>query len=178
MVPEARIVHRIAGRMRVRVPSRRGDPAYFASVEETLRSLPGVERVEADPMTGGILILHRVDPARYRRLCVSEEPFSGEGRGTRKGGGTAVHDALGAPFVSLGKRIRDFTGNAADLSGLAVLGLLSVGVYQIARGNFGAPAWYTAFWYAFGIFNRSNGGKERDFRGRDREVTASPKAGP
>ena len=45
MVPEARIVHRIAGRMRVRVPSRRGDPAYFSTVEETLRSLNGVDCV-------------------------------------------------------------------------------------------------------------------------------------
>ena len=67
---------------------------------------------------------------------------------------------VGAPFASLSRRIRDFTGSAADLSGLAVLALLTVGVYQIARGNFGAPAWYTAFWYALGIFNRSNGGKK------------------
>ena len=71
---------------------------------------------------------------------------------------------LGTPFGSVSRRIRAFTGNAADLSGLAVLALLTVGVYQIARGNFGAPAWYTAFWYALGIFNKSDGGKEGGIR--------------
>ena len=86
MVPEARIVHRIAGRMRVRVPSRRGDPAYFATVEETLRSLNGVERVEADPLTGGILILHAHRSGGNRRLCGAEGAFPGKGRGSQKGG--------------------------------------------------------------------------------------------
>ena len=160
MAPEARIVHRIAGRMRVRVPSRRGDPAYFASVEETLRTLPGVEHVEADPLTGGILILHRADPAAVVDYAAQKGLFLAKEEDPKKAGDTVVHDMIGAPFASLGKRIRDFTGSAADLSSLAVLALLTVGVYQIARGNFGAPAWYTAFWYALGIFNRSNGEKK------------------
>jgi hypothetical protein len=176
MVPEARIVHRIAGRMRVRVSSRRGDPAYFATVEETLRTLKGVENVEADPLTGGILILHAVDPgpgaivnyaAQKGLFLVKEEE-------AKKAGGTVLHDVLGAPFGSLSRRVRAFTGNAADLSGLAVLALLTVGVYQIARGNFGAPAWYTAFWYALGIFNKSDGGKEKTSADEAGKETVSP----
>lgn len=160
MVPEARIVHRIAGRMRVRVLSRKGDAAYFATVEESVRSLHGVESVEADPLTGGILIRHAIDPRAIVEYAAQKELFLAKEEKAGKAGGTVLHDVLGAPFGSLTRRIRGFTGNAADLSGLAVLALLSVGVYQIARGNFGAPAWYTAFWYALGIFNKSNGGKE------------------
>ena len=160
MVPEARIVHRIAGRMRVRVPSRRGDPAYFSIVEETLRGLTGVERVEADPLTGGILILHSIGPAAIVDYAAQKGLFLAKEEEAKKRGGTVLHDVLGAPFGSFSRRIRAFTGNAADLSGLAVLALLTVGVYQIARGNFGAPAWYTAFWYALGIFNKSDSGKE------------------
>jgi hypothetical protein len=169
MVPEASIVHRIAGRMRVRVPSRRGDPAYFAAVEETLRSLKGVESVEADPLTGGILILHGIDPGAIVEYAAQNALFLAKEKEAKKAGNTVLHDVLGAPFGSLSRRIRTFTGSAADLSGLAVLALLSVGVYQIARGNFGAPAWYTAFWYALGIFNKSdsgsNGGKKQEPEG-------------
>jgi hypothetical protein len=161
MVPEARIVHRIAGRMRVRVPSRRGDAAYFATVEETLRGLNGVESVGADPLTGGILILHGIDPGVIVDYAAQKGLFLAKEEEAKKAGGTVLHDVLGAPFGSFSRRIRSFTGNAADLSGLAVLALLTVGVYQIARGNFGAPAWYTAFWYALGIFNKSDGGKEK-----------------
>ncbi len=161
MVPEASIVHRISGRMRVRVPSRRGDTAYFAAVEESLRSLHGVESVQADPLTGGILILHGIDRGAIVDYAAQKALFLAREEEAGKAGGTVLHDVLGAPFGSLSRRIRAFTGSAADLSGLAVVALLSVGVYQIARGNFGAPAWYTAFWYALGIFNKSDGGKER-----------------
>jgi hypothetical protein len=45
------------------------------------------------------------------------------------------------------------------------MGLLGTGIYQIVRGNFGAPPWYTAFWYAFGVFTKSlidKGGRGND----------------
>lgn len=42
-----------------------------------------------------------------------------------------------------------------DLPGMAFLTLLGVGIYQLVRGNFAAPPWYTAFWYAMGIFTKS-----------------------
>jgi hypothetical protein len=151
--------------MRVRVPSRRGDPAYFAAVEETLRSLKGVERVEADPLTGGVLILHGIDPGAIVEYAAQKALFLAREEEAKKAGGTVLHDVLSAPFGSFSRRIRGFTGNAADLSGLAVLALLTVGVYQIARGNFGAPAWYTAFWYALGIFNKSDGGRKQEPEG-------------
>jgi hypothetical protein len=159
MLPEGRIVHRIAGRMRVKVPSRKGDPAYFATVEETLRSLKGVEGVQADPLTGGILILHSIDAGAIVDYAAQKALFLAKEEEPANPRDTALHEVLGAPFVSLSRQIKGFTGNAADLSGLVVLALLSVGVYQIARGNFGAPAWYTAFWYALGIFVKSDGGK-------------------
>jgi len=174
MVPEARIVHRIAGRMRVRVPSRRGDPAYFSTVEETLRSLNGVDCVEADPLTGGILILHGADPGAIVDYAAQKGLFLAKEEAAKKTGGTVLHDVLGAPFGSLSRRIRSFTGNAADLSGLAVLALLTVGVYQIARGNFAAPAWYTAFWYALGIFKLGPVVKEPD---GGKEQTSAEQAG-
>jgi hypothetical protein len=30
-----------------------------------------------------------------------------------------------------------------------------VAVVEIMRGNFRMPPWYTAFWYAFGLFTKS-----------------------
>ncbi len=115
MVPEARIVHRIAGRMRVRVLSRKGDAAYFATVEESVRSLHGVESVEADPLTGGILIRHAIDPRAIVEYAAQKELFLAKEEKAGKAGGTVLHDVLGAPFGSLTRRIRGFTGNAADL---------------------------------------------------------------
>jgi hypothetical protein len=47
------------------------------------------------------------------------------------------------------------TGGFLDLPGAAFLLLLGVGVFEIVRGNFRTPPWYTAFWYAFGVFTKS-----------------------
>ncbi len=38
---------------------------------------------------------------------------------------------------------------------LIFLSLLISGIWQIARGNFAMPAWYTAFYYALGVFARA-----------------------
>jgi hypothetical protein len=46
------------------------------------------------------------------------------------------------------------TGGELDIPSVFFAALLISGIYQIARGNMAAPAWYTAFWYAFGIFSR------------------------
>ena len=48
-----------------------------------------------------------------------------------------------------------------DLGTASFGALLIMGIYQISRGNFMAPAWYTAFWYALNIFLKSKP-KEKD----------------
>jgi hypothetical protein len=59
------------------------------------------------------------------------------------------------PVGALSDSIRQFSKGELDLPGMAFLALLGVGIYQIARGNLRAPPWYTAFWYAMGIFTKS-----------------------
>ena len=56
MSVQAEIVHRLPGRIRLRLRERRGDTAYFASLSEDLGGCDGVERVKANPATGSILI--------------------------------------------------------------------------------------------------------------------------
>jgi hypothetical protein len=42
-----------------------------------------------------------------------------------------------------------------DLPGMIFLSLLAVGLWELAIGNFKRPPWYTAFWYAFGLFSKA-----------------------
>lgn len=62
MRPAARIVHRTRGRIRIKVPERRKDLAWFLQLYEHLRHLPGVDEVQADPLTGSALL--RVEAGR------------------------------------------------------------------------------------------------------------------
>jgi hypothetical protein len=61
MLPTAYLVHQISGRMRLRVPDKRGDTGYFKSVTKALSGLAGVEQVIVTPATASILIHHKGD---------------------------------------------------------------------------------------------------------------------
>jgi len=145
----------MAGRLRIRVPSKRGDADYFRLVKEGLSAVEGVERVEVAPLTGSVLLCSQaaaetlIESARAQGLfMVKEEP---EIRGT------VLHDSIAAGFASMNNRVKTASGAGFDVPGLAFLALMGAGLYQIARGNFGAIPWYTAFWYALGIFSKSAG---------------------
>lgn len=46
MLPAAHVKHRIPGRARVKIESRRGDVAYFRKVEQQLATCSGINRLE------------------------------------------------------------------------------------------------------------------------------------
>jgi hypothetical protein len=54
--PKAHVVHRTARRMRLRVPSKRHDPGFFAALEERLSQIPKIEAALANPRTASILL--------------------------------------------------------------------------------------------------------------------------
>ncbi len=57
----ARIVHRSAGRLRLRVPQRRHDLPFFLRLYEALRDQPEIDEVNINPATGSVLVWF--DPA-------------------------------------------------------------------------------------------------------------------
>ena len=57
-IPAAHVTHAIANRTRLRIPSRRGDSVFFASLATTLSAMPGIQRVTVQPVTGSVLLEH------------------------------------------------------------------------------------------------------------------------
>jgi hypothetical protein len=56
--PTAHVVHRLPGRLRLRVEGRRGDRAWFDEAATTLAMLAGVEEVATSPRTSSIMLRH------------------------------------------------------------------------------------------------------------------------
>lgn len=54
-------LHHLPGRLRLRLAALRRNPALAARLRHTLAPLPGVADVEANPLTGSLLV--RYDPA-------------------------------------------------------------------------------------------------------------------
>ena len=152
---DAYISHRSAGRVRLRVPERKRDDWYFSSLREGLLKEKGVDDVEVNPLTGSVLVTG--SGAEEAVSSLSAQGLVALRQEDIQGKATALHEGVAEGFGNLNRQIKAFTGNAMDLSGLAFVSLVVVGLYQIGKGNFAAPAWYTAFWYAFTLFGKPAG---------------------
>jgi len=165
MLPEAFITHFISGRVRIKVPSKKGDDAFFLSMKERFSNFPGVRAIEINPMTGSLLILHSFDPEsldvkEIKAYVELNSLFRLEGGAPGwKGPSLNIRKRFGDSFKDLNEKMKSITSDEIDLPTLAFLILLGVGVYQISAGNFAAPAWYVAFWYAMNIFMQAEARK-------------------
>ncbi len=148
MTDEAIVCHQTRDRIRLRVPSRKGDPDYFARIQAYLETLAGVTGVETSALTGSLLLLCPGSASVVLEalrggtlLTLRESPRVRRPLATRTVEGFREVDAW----------VERSTGGELDLPSLALVGLIVAGIGQILRGNFTAPAWYTAFWYAASI---------------------------
>lgn len=146
------MVHQAPGRLRIKVPSKRCDSEYFSRLEECFSGQAGVECIAVNPATGSALFTGEPDArpiAHYGMKCglfKLRKP---------KRPSHTLFDSVAATFKSGNDQLRKFTEGHIDIPSLVFLTLLGSGLYQVFRGNVSAPAWYTAFYYALGIFTKT-----------------------
>jgi hypothetical protein len=142
--------------LRIRVASQKGNEAYFANLQKALSGYEGVEAVEVNELTGSLLLVG--DEIDLKSILVFGEENSlftiETGTNERKTHPEHLPGKLVKPLQGLHNSMSRLTGATLDLSGFVFLLLLGTGAYQIVRGNFGSPPWYTAFWYAFGVYTK------------------------
>jgi hypothetical protein len=56
MLPDAFVEHQLPGRARLRIPSKRGDNAFFHEAKQRLSGVSIIEEVSANPHIGTLLI--------------------------------------------------------------------------------------------------------------------------
>jgi hypothetical protein len=142
--------------LRIRFPSQRGNQEYFADLQKALSGYEGAEAVEVNGLTGSLLLVGDELDLRSVLAFGEENSLFTVEKAADKPRQRPEHlpGKIVKPLQGLHHAMGQFTGGNLDLSGLVFLLLLGTGAYQIARGNFGAPPWYTAFWYAFGVFTK------------------------
>lgn len=157
-LPEAHICHQSRERLRVKIPSKKGDAAYFSKLYKQLVQCKDIVKCEMNSLTGSILFIHNSDPHSIGEYIREHNLFLIINQPRQKT--TRVHHQVATGLADLNKRLSALTGGGVDLWDVTFLALLSSGLFQIARGNFSAIPWYTAFWYAFGVFKGTKGGGE------------------
>ncbi len=151
-IPDALCSHKSSGRTRLKIPSKKGDAAYFMALRDELSKCSCIEKIEANPLTGSALFIHRGD---FKAVAGHAEANNIFRLKEFEVNSTDLHRTVSATFKGINNRIKSSTGGGLDMGALAFLSLLGAGIYQISRGSFAAPAWYTAFWYAMNIFLKS-----------------------
>lgn len=157
--PRAHISHLIPGRVRLRIPERRRDEAYFATLKQRVHEWPGISAVHVNPRTASLLALFSDAAAALAHaqncdlfeLTEAEPPRPAVPIGERARFRARSFDA----------RLREVTGGLADTQSLVFAALFAAGAYQIIRRrNVGAPA-VTLLWYAGDLLRLWNGAPER-----------------
>lgn len=156
ILPMARVSHQSRKRLRIRIPAERGNEAYFATLRKVLAEHDGVDAVEVNQVTGSVLLLgDGLDAQAVRAFGQEKGLFKIEAPGNPGGNRSSHLPGMAVkPLQGLQNGMDQITGGNLNLSGLIFFALLGTGVHQILRGNFTAPPWYTAFWYAFGVFTK------------------------
>ena len=152
-LPEAGITHTISGRLRLRIPSKKGNNSYFESLEQKLSGCDGVQSVKANAVTAGVLLLHDADINSISKFAEENRLFLVKSLGSER---TLLVNRIRNSFEDLNRRTKNLTGGELDVASAVFVSLVSVSIYQIARGNFFAPAWYTSLWYATNMVFRAS----------------------
>jgi hypothetical protein len=152
MPPEARIAHKSSKRLRIKIDSKKGNYEYFSSLKDIFTKHFSFEGITINSITGSLLFVNDViDPnaitdwAEANTLFKVSEPL-------KRPKMTAL--AITRPLGNVDAWIKRFTGGDVDLPGMIFMSLLMLGIYQLLRGKVTSPPWYTAFWYALGIFSK------------------------
>jgi len=133
----ARIAHQIPGRVRLRLEGITAGTAGLERLADAIAAIPGVRRVDIRTDTGSILIRHAgvFDPIL--------ESLVTAGLDVLPRGADETIDPIGDVVRELGSVGRSFdaaTDGKMDFWSVAFLGLVGLGLWQLANGRVAGPA--------------------------------------
>jgi hypothetical protein len=154
------LLHATPGRIRLRLPEMKGDPAKAREVEQQVAGLKLARRIEANPVTGSILVTY--DPDDSASLAELSRRFLPEldsaaricppdpGDDVEAVTPSAVQAVL-SNLRAINANVRTTTGGL-DLRILVPAIMVLMGIKTLVTDGERKPAWYNYFWFAFGTF--------------------------
>ena len=164
------VTHFLPGRLRVKSGKVKNNLPFAREVERTLTGLQGVRGVEANPITGSVLLLY--DPqapealsalltyteflelSPSQRDCEQlEDWLAAAVNGTHPGPAAPLSVGISNVFGSLNVSVAQATSGWGDLRSLVPLTLFFLGVRSLlTTEKLVFPTWYDFFWFAFSAF--------------------------
>jgi hypothetical protein len=153
-LPVAQRVHLLRRRVRIRLERGRRPGVDYDRIATTLEQrLPEV-RVRCSPVTDSIVLSG--PPAAIDQIGpVAEQAGLFRLQAPAPSLAPPLAVQMTQPVGKLSGYLERATRGKVNLPGMVFLSALLLGLYELARGNFRTPPWYTAFWYAFGVYSKS-----------------------
>jgi hypothetical protein len=149
-LPEALVCHLTHGRLRVRIPPKRRDEAFFRAVKECLASWDSVDAVEVNPLTASVLVHFRDLGALFAENALKNDLFAVDFEALRaehERPHQAVTDWAKQRWADADKALRRWTDGNADIRSAAFIIAVLGALVQLYRGQIAPPA-ATLLWDA------------------------------
>lgn len=140
--PDARVVHSIPGRTRLRTRGMRGNGEYFDELASALSAIGGVQRVSVNARTESVLIEHDA-PIEQILKEAEQRGYLHQDRSPPEPYLATIDRAIKETDV----RLRAASSGKVDLETVTFVGFVAGGIYQIFN-NHGLPAGVTLLRYA------------------------------
>ena len=153
----AELQHHVPGRLRLRLPFAKGDPAGLESIRAALADLSGVRRVDARTLTATVVIAY--DPAQFSDFPGTLEQYAERhglfALGYEKGNnGPDVSDAdrsIQRAVDGLNRKMQQAFGNAINLKELLPIAVGLYGFWFVDK-TAAAAQWLNWIQFAFDTY--------------------------
>jgi hypothetical protein len=157
--PDALVVHAMPGRIRFRVPGKKGDRSYFEELLAAVSKCSGLERLVINPATASVLIHYdAAQTAELNGFLEKNSFFQVAEQGKKQ---PAVKGEAGNGTEQAGKGKAEKTATPREIPRLVGAGLIGWSCYRLMRDGFVSPPWHAALWYGYTLFS-SNKQDKRD----------------
>jgi hypothetical protein len=152
MAVHALIVHQIPGRIRMRIPEKRGDDDYFSRLFERLSGVDAVRNVKVNPATASVVIefghglTELIENIRQHEGDLEIQQLPSE----KPSAFSPAILEMDPPNIVSGRAINPMFMTASLLA--------VIGIVQTLRGQILVPS-VSMFWYALETFRQSGKGQ-------------------
>ncbi len=153
-LPDAMVIQNVAGHLRIRVPSKKNDTEYFRMVEQVFLACENVKSIKVNPLTTSITLKYTGDLTDIKDFAFTHHLFSLTLKSSQL---TPLMDNCEKGVMKADNLLNFLTFGQLDFRSIAFVFFVGVGIFQIARGNFMLPSWFTALWYASKLINTEKG---------------------
>jgi hypothetical protein len=154
------IAHQVPGRLRMKIPSAKGNPELLQQIGDTFSQIPGIEQITVNPVTGSIVLQYDTElhdefhgglKHHYHHTYEQPAPPSTEIDSMAQkieeeaeflAQNSASARAVVDFFKSMDRNIKKATNNNADLKMVLAGGVVAVTLLEVGASA-ATPVWVT-----------------------------------